>query len=409
MLDTRRFAALSLAWACVSSVVALMAIKAGWRSPSVFALKDVPVYLLALVAIKSWLPSKGAMSAMFLVASASLLLLLNWFLLNPSYVAPLSNIRQIVAPLALLAIYAKLHLDASDVAALRRWLCMVVIGVFSFGAVEQAFELWARADLSVFFWLKGIPTDARGLSFMFYEPMFDYHERMTSAFLDPISLGHFFATSALFLIYLSNRNKLEYWALALCLLGLALSISKGAMLQLFLGLTVFNIRVPLVLRGISVGVPFVVLALLPSREGIDIHLGGFGNAIKTMSLFGYGIGSSGNYTKMFADSVLRYESLGISDTFVGALLGQIGFIGFLAWLAVCAFVLAVSAKSRRGATISLQLFSSIFAVSILSENTMNVTSFLAPAVIIGIAHSAFAQRNAVPFRQAGVLAARTTA
>jgi hypothetical protein len=409
MIDARQFATLSLTWACVSSVAALIAVKAGWHSPTVFALKDAPIYLLALVAIKAWLPSKGAVSSMLMMAGAVVLLLLNWFLLNPSYVAPLNNVRQIVAPLALLAIYAKLRLDAAGVSALRRRLCMVVIGVFVFGAVEQAFELWARADLSVFFRLKGIPTDARGLSFMFYEPLFDYHERMTSTFLDPISLGHFFATSALFLYYLRDRSKLEQWALFICMLGLALSISKGAMLQLFLGLTVLNSRVPLVLRGIAIFVPFVVVTLLPSREGIDIHLGGFGNAITTMSLFGYGIGSSGNYAKMFADSIFLYESLGISDTFVGALLGQIGFIGVLAWLGVCAFMLLVSASSRRGAMVSLQLFASIFSVSILSENTMNVTSFLAPAVLIGIAQSAFAKSNATGLRGAGASRARTAA
>lgn len=117
-------------------------------------------------------------------------------------------------------------------------------------------------------------------------------------------------------------------------------------------------------------------------SGILLHIGGLNSAFENISFWGHGIGSAGNYSIMFSAS--NQSLLGISDTYIGALIGQIGIFGTFLWI-LLGFVIILSPKSERASKIlSLKLFFSIFGVSILSENTMNVTSFLLPAIIIGL-------------------------
>lgn len=385
MASNRVVLKLFLLWGAVSSVVALLAIKLGLESQAIFAIKDAPIYL-GMAFLIGRIGSRFGYILLTAIGLFTLLLLVNYLTLNPSYNAPLNNIRQIVAPILILFFFCNLSLSKADVLNVENFLDILVIAICMFGFIEIYFSVWERVGLHSFFGLKGLPVDESGMSFMFYEPILDYQKRLTSTFIDPISAGHFFAAYAIYRYFYRSRLSRAWVAWVLSIISLLLCLSKGAMLQLFLALTFLNQNVNIFVRIAALGVPVYAYYLLPFKEGVLIHLTGVYNAAVNLSLFGYGIGSSGNYTKMFADNLQLYNQLGVSDTFLGAVVTQIGLFGLVLWALLLVFCLNPLANSFR---VGLTILMSQVAVSLLSENTMNVTSFVLPSIIIALA----VQRN----------------
>lgn len=400
-LKLGRFLLFAAYWGAISSVVALALIKVGVRGQYVFAIKDLPIYFGSLVFARYWLMREVPFKSVFLLLGFFLFLLLNYILLNPDYQAPLNNLRQIVGPLYLVLIFSSMRISRRRLDSLVGYFCILVVSVFLLGLVEQLAELWPSIDLTEFFNEKGIPTDESGVSYMFYEPLLGYRERMTSIFIDPISLGHFFASFCIFIYYLRSAPGWSRYVFFLSFVGLVLTFSKGAMLQCFIGLILLN---PRVLFGLKLVLAMAVAGAvmsLPDAEGIAIHVNGFLNSIQTLSLFGYGIGSSGNYAKMFSGDLSMYYKLAISDTFVGALIGQAGVVGLIAWLGLGCYFVVANAKSREAGIAGMRLFLSIFSVSVLSENTMNVTSFLVPSTLMCLAMAGAEKEGVIVGRKRG--------
>ncbi len=87
----------------------------------------------------------------------------------------------------------------------------------------------------------------------------------------------------------------------------------------------------------------------------------------------------GNYAKMFASDLTIYHKMHISDTFIGSVLGQIGIVGLFFW---------ASFFSRYSIDLIRQLIMpasiiivSQLMISVLSENTLNLTSFFIPGLL----------------------------
>lgn len=374
---------LSIIWGTLASLFILFLIKLGVKTPMVFSIKDIIIYLYVFFYFKIWFKDKSLMLAIFILIFL-IFLIFNYLILNPQYESPINNIRQIIAPLIVLMIYSGISLSCESQKKILNFLSKITIFIFVFGFFSQIFNIWEKLNLSDFFLLKNIPVNSNGLSYMFYEPMFNNRERMISVFLDPISLGHFFATLGAFLFFFKDKNKVQKMAFYSCLFGLFLCLSKGAILQFFICAFLLNNRIHIIIRFLFVILIFIVItSILQNLDitGILLHIGGFNEAIATLSFWGHGIGSSGNYASMFSSQML---SLGIGDTYVGALLGQIGIFGTLLWILLAFSIIVFSKADQKSIFLSLKLFFSIFIVSILSENTMNVTSFLFPAIIIGI-------------------------
>jgi hypothetical protein len=258
------------------------------------------------------------------------------------------------------------------------------IWVVFLGLIFRFSNLWAVLDLTNYFNLKGIPVDNRGLSYMFYEPALSYTERLVSTVLDPISLGHMLA-APLILCYYSvftegKKRKILFFFLSL---GLILTFSKGAILQVILALFFFNKSLSPTTRFLIPSL-FVALALLTLNiEGILIHLFGLKNAIVYLNLFGHGLGMVGNYAKMFAEDLSIYYKFEISDTFIGSVIGQIGLIGFAFWISFFLPKIKSIIFSRTNHVGAIILTSQLI-IAAISENTFNFTSFIVPGIISGI-------------------------
>lgn len=383
-------------WSAVSSAIILLLIKVGFTTQYIFALKDMLVFMFAFVFLK-FLFSVKKSEKLFLISIFFIFLLylyINFYSLNYDYNAPLNNIRQILSPIILLFIFCSISLNNHEIKKSLNLYVKIISFIFLFGSIEVAFSLWEKVNLQVFFNLKGIPTNEYGLSYMFYEPMIGYRERMTSTILDPISLGHFFASSMIFMYYVNKRTnvkilffnfQLNKFIFYISLLGVIATFSKGAMLQAFIGILILNSNISLIVRILLSLLPFSLFYLLPKDMlvGIYIHLNGFLNSLDSVTFFGYGIGSVGNYAKMFSNDLTTYNALEISDTFLGSLLGQIGIFGSILWLLLCILTLILlSSSGLLKNNVGIKIFISQFLVSVLSENTMNVTSLLLPCCLI---------------------------
>ncbi|MGO3889790.1 MAG: hypothetical protein ACTJHW_02335 [Paenalcaligenes sp.] len=373
-----------LYWGAFSSAAIMVLVEfVGVRNPSIYSLKDLPVYMFMLLSFPLWLLRADRVLFSFIFFLFFTYLVANLYFLNPDYSSPLANIRQIVAPIVLLFFFCSLRMNESSWALLFRNSIFVFLLVFSFGFIEIFFEIWKSVGLHNYFNLKGIPVDQHGLSYMFYEPSIGYRERMTSTFLDPISLGHSFAAILIFIFYNKSEKYLKhrYFFIFVFSLGVLLTFSKGAMLQVFLAFFIFNPRIHFLFRFLLSFFPLVVFWLMPVKKGVLIHLNGFFNSLDTISIFGYGIGSVGNYAKMFSDDLTVYYDKGISDTYIGSIIGQLGFFGFGFWVFVILF--SIFPINRKNPVPFIILASQVL-VSFLSENTLNVTSFLIPALVIAM-------------------------
>ena len=370
-----------LVWGALSSVVVLALIKVGGNHSAVFGIKDALIYLAMLFLVGRVRSTIGYI-LLTIICIFTLLVLVNYVSINPNYNAPINNLRQIVAPVLVLFFFSSLSLSDAAVKNVERFLDYLVLSVCLFGFLELYLDVWEHVGLHNFFGLKGIPVDQNGMSYMFYEPVLGNRKRLSTTFIDPISAGHFFAAYVIYRYYFRGGFVLPRAAWIFSLVALLLTFSKGAMLQTFLALTFLNSRINIFLRFGALAVPVYAFYLLPIKHGVLIHLTGVYNAAVNLSFFGHGLGSAGNYTKMFTDDMTLYNELRVGDTFLGSLVTQIGLIGLVLWLGLLFLSLNPRTKSFR---VALTILASQVAVSLFSENTMNVTSFALPAIIIAIA------------------------
>lgn len=385
-----------IAWCSFCSIISLILSKTNMPSAISYGIKDGFIYFVFLLFFSRWGLTIRITHSLIITLFFLLFLVLNYLIKNPGYTSPLNNIRQIISPILVLFTFLSVRPVVSNPITFRNTINWTVLLVLFFGFFELAFSVWEKVNLANYFLDKGIPVNNDGLSYMFYEPMFNYIKRMTSFFIDPISLGHFFSTTILFIFFsgLYNINKSNHYfflskkaIIYLSFIGLILTFSKGAWLQLLIGCILLTKKINVFFKFILLLTPLGFLFLLPddSLTGILIHLKGTINSILSISFFGYGIGTVGNYAKMFSSNITLYYQLGISDTYLGSLLGQIGIIGLLLWILIMLFILNKFSSSKHNFFVATGIFFSVFIVSAMSENTMNITSFLMPSLYIALA------------------------
>ncbi len=372
-------------WGAFSSVIIAILVRGGVENQLIFGLKDAVIYLLALGVGLQVIKDRVAVYSIAFISFITAYLVINYLLLNPSYAAPLNNIRQIVSPMVLMLIFLLFFRRVTNYKRLAGFVLVVHTVIFFFGVFEFITEFWKEFGLHNYFLLKGIPVDSHGVSYMFYEPMMGFRLRMTSTMIDPISAGHYFATMLCFAWFVPvYSERVKGYLVLSSLIGLLLCFSKGAFLQAFLMLLIFNHRVSIGIRAILIVLPFAVVSMLPDINGILIHLRGGYQSLVTMTFWGHGIGSVGNYAAMFSDNLVLYHRYKISDTFLGALLGQVGLFGLTLWL-LFMFRLVYLPNSL----VPLKLLATVLIVSAMSENTLNVTSFVLPASLIAWSYAHF--------------------
>lgn len=294
-------------------------------------------------------------------------------ILSPaSLFAKAASLRQMMMPFLLILLGYLFTHNQSDVDRLLNTVRIVLYIVLAFGFLEMAISIWKFVDIRTYYEMKGIFVNKNGYPFIFIEPIQGGIRRMASTFLDPINLGH----ALVFLLAIRYYQRARWAEIIVIFIGIALTISKGALLQLVLVFWVINKRKPM-FDKLFVAATIVVLSVYLSfnHAGLSKHVAGFSNALSTFSLTGMGMAMAGNQAHMY--SATYTDSIG--DTFIGAIIGQVGIIGLLLWLLPFIHFMRFFKKYD----ILKRLLIAQVIVSILSENAFNLLSIVALCLVIG--------------------------
>lgn len=335
------------------------------------SLKDVAILLFLLLGWKGWLPF--ALRLPWWLWGIALIMAIHLLWSPAPLMACTSAARQLLMPFLLFFVGLASVQKAADADGLKRWMLRAAFVLIGLGFLFYLVPFWHFFSLKPYAAAKHIwlPEGQKYLT-MFVEPVGDGIPRMISTLLDPINLGHLLVFVLAVGFY---ERRLKSWQLLLLAVALALTFCKGAFLQLFL-LFLLQAPMPRWLRWLGWALAgATLLAGAKLHPGILMHLHGLIAGLKTATLQGYGLGMTGNQAAMYG----RPLELGIGDTFIGAVIGQLGIIGLLLWL----LPFAVMVRQLRGQPLLRNLLIAQLIVAVLSENAFNLMSILFLMVTIG--------------------------
>ncbi len=378
-------------WLCVSSlVIAVLCFIFKDYSQSFLMLKDVSLYsvlLFGLFICKYKLNDMPVVSGVYVM----IMLLLYCSSSSASALAKLSSVRQIISIYSFILLGYIFSNSINSVQKIYKWIMFTGILIVIFGYVERSMYFWQTGFLYDYFEAKSIPLFGNGYPVFFIEPTKaiipeaieipgNGSVRMVSAFLDPINLGHSIVLWLCVLIYcksFSVNKVFRYFLIILLSIALLLTYCKGAWLQLSLVLLILNEKLNHKFR-IAICILSILAAplIIYSHDGFMVHLLGFYSSLVSLSLFGHGIGLIGNYSSMLGESI----DLGIGDSFVGALLGQLGIVGTCVWF----LVLFVMLRSLSRHNFAKKVIIAQLAIAFVSENSFNLLSIAGIGLVLGL-------------------------
>lgn len=292
------------------------------------------VYAVGLVLVFGFL-LKAQVHDGLVKLSASVALALLFFgvvsvaLLNAPMVAMVTSARNMITPAVFLLLGLLVAKRVSQVhftngIAVLAWLTI------GFGLVEYALSewVWDLFNIDTLWIKKGIPNLAHwGLpaNFVSSERFFgEQIRRMASSYADPVNFG-----TVLFLFFAVAWATRRWLLVVLCLLAIAMAISKGALLGLLIFLTVwayhFGSRFLFACGAVAavvLGSGLVAYTLLHSTQSLLTHVHGLVAAITSLPAhpFGRGLGGVG---------VLAEGSDDIRESGLGLIIGQLGLLAFV--------------------------------------------------------------------------------
>ena len=378
---------INILWSVIAPLV-LALIAMVFSNSLIFILKDIIFYfsfILIFLLPNRFFNISDKIRLLLYILGFLLFLVITTFYLHSFHGWQVYNIRQFLAPIMIVSFlsFVKMPIEFSKMMIL--FILKVVVFLIFLGFIFQLTNIWQFVNLSNFFQAKGIPTYANGTPPMFFEPSMNYMPRLVSAILDPISFGHIITAAFVSLFFLKSiKSKRRKLYLFILIVGLFLTMSKGAIFQLVICVFLFNPRLNILLRLLIPLSTLVAGFFLIDLKGIIIHFKGFYFALINANLFGHGLGMVGNYAKMFASDLTIYHKMHISDTFIGSVLGQIGIIGLFFWASF--FSRYFIDLGRRIIMPGSIIIISQLIISVLSENTLNLTSFFIPGLLAVLAN-----------------------
>ncbi len=379
----KKIATIIIVWLFVSSL--LIAILYGLFNPEInlLILKDLFIVATLALLVVNYKVLKWHKFNIYVV-SLLLYLLFHFFASNAPVFAKLASVRQVLIPFLLIYLGICTQIEQKDLVFFKKNIIKIAVIVILFGYFEVVFSIWHSFELGNYFKAKNIPVYGNpkepfyNYPPFFIEPIFGGIKRMTATILDPINLGHTLVFIVSILYYDKSLRYGTYkriFLITFFLIALFLTFSKGSLLQLVLvGLLNFT----MISRGVKILIMFFLTLLLFYMSnfhlGIKIHLSGIKNAINSITLLGHGIAKTGNQAKMFFE-----QSVHIGDTFIGAIIGQIGIIGLVLWIIPFYVIYQKIKINIVGKILLAQLI-----ISIISENAFNLLSIFLLCITTGI-------------------------
>lgn len=245
-----------------------------------------------------------------------------------------ASLRNILNPI----MFFLLGLITYKVTILKRFLkyvSYIALFVFLFGVYERFInpDVWTTLNLADLWTKKGLPVNpVSGLPLNYYssESIGGIQmRRMVSSFADPVNLGTF-----LFFGFMAAWYLKKYLLALLMVVATALTISKGALLGLFVFLVVwaknYTPKAVFVLITLCAGVAgagFIGYTMMHSTMSTLMHMTGFFSAFLELPHhpLGRGLGNIGVLAGLYSQGA---ES-GITESGFGMVIGQLGIVGIV--------------------------------------------------------------------------------
>ena len=356
------------------------------------AVKDVVTYISILTAVVLFNVPKKITIYIMLIFPLFFILLYGFFSSDANMIAKFASIRQMIN-IYVFALLGYLVINKLELERLFYKLQVyIVFIVVLFGFYEYFFEPWSTGIISDYFEAKSIPVNNNGVPFFFFEPtsflagvldLSPVLPRMVSSFLDPINLGHNLVFWFFLLYYKKDLfviGSLRYILMFLILIALFLTFSKGAWLQFVLVILLFGLKLNAFWKSLII---FLVISSLfyaaDFHPGVRIHVSGFVHSIININLFGHGLGQVGNYASMFGVQ----KTVMIGDTYIGAVLGQVGVVGVLAWFFPI-MIMLYRVNRLLGGSLAIRLIIPQLLIALFSENAFNLLSIINIGLLLGI-------------------------
>jgi hypothetical protein len=364
-------------WLTVSSLVIAVIYFVLNPSLNILGLKDLLVF--AVLGMYLFFSREVDLRPFIVLGPLFLVLIFSSVFSPAPAFAIVASLRQLLVPFILIFCSYLATRSEEDLQRLYSKIYFNLWLLLIFGFAEKFFGFWQYIDLTNFFAAKNIPVNSDNIPYVFIEPIGDGIIRMSSFLLDPINLGH--TLVCLLCIELFSPSRYRILKLGIILLGLIFTFCKGAIVQLLFIFVIFNTRIHMGIRiVITVSMAAGAVLLSAYHEGILIHFNGFIASFADISPFGGGMATAGNQSHMFAKDILK-EGLDqdIGDSFIGAVIGQIGMVGLFFW------ILPFFQLTRDFGTndIFKRVLLSQLVIACISENSFNLLSIYSVCIIVG--------------------------
>lgn len=302
-----------------------------------------------------------------------------FFIGEASLYTKLICFRQIMTPVILMLYGRTLSLKEEDYLLYFKFLIKIGIGIVFIGVIEEFVigdNFWRLLQIQNYIDMKGFSAWAwDGLPGNFYSAdlylVFGMLRRMVSIMADPLLTGHFLAICVVILLYRNVFINTLQNLIALCLLtlGVALTLSKGAVLVIGIAYAY-----KLWKKNKFWALPYVVISLIVlvfmiknnTLYSISQHTGGLISS--TNSILGGGLGSAGNYSNLYGNA-----NSDISESYIGALLGQMGLFGVIIFLGMFLYYSRILLSYKKS-KIRMSIFAYTLGViceAFVSESSIN--------------------------------------
>lgn len=310
---------------------------------AIILIKELYVVLVILWSFRK----KRSVDRLEWICFFSIMILLGLFLARSrgNLMSGLASLRQLYLPFVFYIFGRSINISKDGMIKSIKFFILLSSFCVIFGFFEMAMgdHLWSIIGIKNYASFKGFDkyiysgelVPGSFYSYDFY-PVIPRLRRMASVFADPVILGQILGAAFVFAAFYNDLTSVKKKRLVYCVLmgtGLILTIAKG-------GIIIAAISTLMLMRKLWHKKIFstlciiiaVVLAIqfigfgLSNDLSISAHVGGLlgGVNILKSNLFGVGIGGYGNLASNFTDRVAEG-----SESFIGAVLGQIGIFALI--------------------------------------------------------------------------------
>jgi hypothetical protein len=368
-------------------------------------LKEVFVYLTIIISFLK----KRKIDRTELYSIMAILILFAYMIIRMDFsMGALSSFRQLSVPFIFYMFGRSIRLNKGEFIEIIR--CFVYICLLSviFGLVQvlmgpalfQAFGMKNYMTLKYGFvqYINGFYVPSSMMSFDLYQYIGRCIYRMSSFLVDPVILAQILALALLLIFFDKNREitdkkNAKVWTVMMSV-GLVLTMGKGGIVISVLCFVYFfgkktkeNKLLSLLAYALIAMVCIVLVINASSGSSISNHFEGLTDNIEVMKNYplGKGIGTEGNLAAAYGQNVSDEVS---GESFVGALMAQMGIVGLLIY---GVFIYGLFLKYRKTYRVN-NLYNVIFIAtncmwisSLVNNTAISFTNCFMYFVILGFA------------------------